>query len=86
MNTTDKTKETARLNDQFRTTFIGGKVMTTQGIEALTPDQKMTILTKVRQFDDFTEDNDPYGEHDFGAFDMPNVGKIFFKIDYYSQG
>ena len=31
---------------------------------------------------DFTEDNDPYGEHDFGSFDYKG-NKIFFKIDYY---
>lgn len=33
-------------------------------------------------FDTFTADNDPYGEHDFGAFDAGGE-KIFWKIDYY---
>ena len=33
-------------------------------------------------FEDFTPDNDPHGEHDFGAFE--HAGKrIFWKIDYY---
>ena len=27
--------------------------------------------------------NDPYNEHDFGAFSQEGVGKIFWKIDYY---
>jgi len=32
----------------------------------------------------FCHDNDPYGEHDFGAFEAD--GKtIFFKIDYYDK-
>ena len=30
----------------------------------------------------FTRDNDPYGEHDFGHFEL--VGRSFYwKIDYY---
>jgi Protein of unknown function (DUF3768) len=40
------------------------------------------ILSKVMEHDEFTDDNDPHGEHDFGAFD--HAGKlIFWKIDYY---
>ena len=40
------------------------------------------ILGKVMSFEDFTPDNDPHGEHDFGAFE--HAGKrIFWKIDYY---
>lgn len=41
------------------------------------------ILAKVMEHNEFTEDNDPHGEHDIGAFD--HVGKRFFwKIDYYN--
>jgi hypothetical protein len=42
------------------------------------------IFVKVRDFVDFTEDNDPYGEHDFGSFTVSGV-KIFWKIDYYDE-
>jgi hypothetical protein len=35
-------------------------------------------------FDAFIEDNDPHGEHDFGAFDHAGH-RIFWKIDYYDQ-
>lgn len=38
----------------------------------------------LRTFDNFTEDNDPYQEHDFGSF-KHNNDKIFFKIDYYDK-
>ncbi|MCQ2740708.1 MAG: DUF3768 domain-containing protein [Alphaproteobacteria bacterium] len=34
------------------------------------------------EFSDFNEENDPYGEHDFGSFTYKN-DKIYWKIDYY---
>lgn len=72
----------ATLNDNFRKTFTGGQVLLTAGIDFMSMDDKANILSKVRNFNDFTEDNDPYGEHDFGSFDCKG-NKIFFKIDYY---
>jgi hypothetical protein len=33
-------------------------------------------------FADFTEQNDPHGEHDFGAFEF-HGHKVFWKIDAY---
>lgn len=73
----------AGLNDLFRETFLTGRVLLTDGIRSLPDDVRQAIITKVRTFDAFTPDNDPYGEHDFGAFDQPGAGKIFWKIDYY---
>jgi Protein of unknown function (DUF3768) len=35
-------------------------------------------------YDDFCHGNDPYEEHDFGAFDAEGA-HIFFKIDYYDK-
>jgi hypothetical protein len=32
-----------------------------------------------------TKNNDPHGEHDFGAFYINGVGKISWKIDYYAD-
>ena len=43
------------------------------------------FLQKVRTFDNFTEDNDPHGEHDFGALEILGIGKIYWKIDYYAN-
>ena len=34
------------------------------------------------EFNTFTEANDPYSEHDFGAVEMDGE-RYFFKIDYY---
>jgi hypothetical protein len=73
--------ETIRdLNDQFRQTLQGGRVVVTQGIAAR--DDLAIILHRVKSFALFPEDNDPHGERDFGAFDCGN-DKIFWKIDYY---
>lgn len=41
------------------------------------------VMSVVR-FDQFTEENDPYGEYDFGAFELHRV-RLFWKIDYYSD-
>jgi hypothetical protein len=39
------------------------------------------VLERVRHFDEFTKDNDPYGEHDFGSFELAGID-YFFKIDF----
>ena len=68
------------LNDAFRQTFMGGRVVTTASLADRS--DLAQILDRVRSFDDFSEDNDPYGEHDFGAFDHAGE-RLFWKIDYY---
>jgi hypothetical protein len=73
----------AKLNDLLRTTFLTGKVIITEGVSALEPEQREAVITGVRLFDAFTEGDDPYGEHDFGAFEVEGVGTVFWKIDYY---
>jgi len=72
------------LNDNFRKTFTGGQVLLTAGIDSLPTDDVANILQFVQNFTDFTPDNDPYGEHDFGSF-IYNDNKIFWKIDYYDR-
>lgn len=72
------------LNDNLRKHLIGGKIVLTQGIEAKTYEEIAEIMLKIRNFDNFTPDNDPYNEHDFGSFDY-NGEMIYFKIDYYDK-
>jgi Protein of unknown function (DUF3768) len=72
------------LNDFFRRFFIGGKVMLTAGINALSEQQRRSIIQKVRSFSDFTEDNDPHEEHDFGVIEDDGV-RCFWKIEYFSR-
>jgi hypothetical protein len=72
------------LNDQFRQSLRGGMLVMTAGVIALGAERQLKILNAVATFDGFDEDNDPYGEHDFGA--LENQGdRLFFKIDYYDQ-
>jgi len=71
------------LNDNFRTTFVGGQVVMTAGVAELPMDVKAQVLLNVQRFDTFNADNDPHHEHDFGSFEFGGV-TYFFKIDYYS--
>ena len=71
-----------QLNDAFRTTFTGGQVMLSAGVNALHDEDKVAILVAVKTFDAFTTDNDPYGEHDFGIIRQGGL-KVFWKIDCY---
>jgi hypothetical protein len=81
-NAETKSDRIRALNDAFRRTFVGGAVMITAGVEALPLDQRRSLLQKVREFDAFSEDNDPHAEHDFGAVDEAG-GRFFWKLDLY---
>ena len=76
--------EIALQNDNFRKHLSQGTLVLTQGIRSNTKEDLEAIITQVRTFDTFDENNDPYGERDFGAFDYKGK-KIFWKIDYYDQ-
>lgn len=86
-------------NDHFRKTrYCGekylncnicknGRTMMTSGVSSLDGNLVSDIVKHVRNFEEyhvFTEDNDPYGEHDFGSFNLKGV-KIFWKIDYFDK-
>lgn len=75
----------AELNDDLRRSFCGGRVVFTRGIADLPHGTIGEIVRAVQEFDDFTEGDDPYGEHDFGAITHPITGKVFWKIDYYDR-
>ena len=75
-------KSIAELNDAFRHTLLGGRVYLTRGIAALAVSAQDGIMARVRSFDAFTPENDPYGEHDFGSFEFSG-NTIFWKIDCY---
>ena len=72
----------AKLNDDFRKSFIGGEVLLSAGIAAMSSEDKANIVSMVQNFNDFTPSNDVYGEHDFLSIDYKG-NKIFAKIDYY---
>lgn len=79
----------ATQNDRFRTEgpspALKGLLVITAGIAALPSLVQAEIVASMQRFCGFDGDNDPYGEHDFGAVDVAGAGKVFWKIDYYAD-
>ena len=76
-----------KLNDHFRQTGEGGRLMMTSGLTSLDGNLISEIVNHVRNFHlkyVFNKDNDPYGEHDFGKVKVSGV-EVFWKIDYYDK-
>ena len=80
--TATQTLKVAALNDGARQN--AANYTATRGIMALSDITISDIFVAVQEFTNFTEDNDPYGEHDFGSF-VVDSQKVFWKIDYYTQ-
>ena len=74
------TQSIALLNDQARITLTNCKLIITRGIDLLGEETVDCILNLVRRFDDFSNRNDPFGEHDFGAVEYEG-NTVFWKID-----
>lgn len=80
------TQDVARANDALRGGAIWDencRMVITQGLGA---DSTMAVkaAVAVSAFNDFNEDNDPHGEHDFGSVDVDGE-RVFFKICYYAD-
>jgi Protein of unknown function (DUF3768) len=56
----------------------------TPGVDELPDCVKAEALVQVAKFSEFTLDNDPHGEHDFGNFKLVGC-KFFWKIEYYDK-
>lgn len=81
-------EQIAKLNDLCRTAMgVAGRLIQTEGINALPSEMQSKIREQVETFYDFTADNDPYGERDFGNFTLVDETegeiRVFWKIDYY---
>lgn len=79
-----ETVKIRKMNDHLRKYGVGGQIMVTRGILSLEKPVQAQIVSAVRDFNQFTPDNDPYGEHDFGQVIVCGI-KAFWKIDYYDQ-
>jgi len=83
----------AEQNDRFRKTWgadftVPGRIVMTRGVADLGYAEQAQIMQAVQQYNDFTEDNDPYGQHDFGVFTIQSQGKplkLYWKIDLYDR-
>lgn len=78
-------------NDAFRThaAFLGKPILTgdlviTRSIANEGAEFARRAVELVRTYSDFTPDNDPHGEHDFGSFELDGE-RLFWKIDYYDR-
>ena len=86
-----KIEKIALLNDELRKKLISGelfkadskdKAYITRGASVFVNGMnRMQFLNNVALYTNFTEDNNPHGERDFGSF-MYQKEKIFWKIDY----
>jgi len=71
-----------KLNDVLRSTFTGGRVMITASVDRLPNHIRTTAIHKTKAYRNFTQENDPLDEHNFGSFEVG--GHVFYwKIDYY---
>ena len=88
---TNKTSETTdrirQLNDDLQTNMVGGEIVMSKGMSELPGDILSRVLLAVIKYDwsQADEGDDPYGEHDFGCVEDKDVGKVFWKIDYYDK-
>ena len=76
------------VNDAMRAALFtpqGGMCTVTRGVHDLPDDAKARVLLAVKNYNDFNEDNDPHGEHDFGVVELVGIPKVFWKIDYFES-
>lgn len=72
------------LNDFLRVHGRGGVILMTDGIAGLGGSLVAKVFQAVSEFDQFSEDNDPWGEHDCALVTVEGV-KVLWKIDYYDR-
>ena len=78
------TNRVRELNDELRQYLLGGGAIITPGVAALGEEAVRRLVQTLSTFDDFCHENDPYSEHDFGAFEFDGHS-VFFKIDYFDK-
>jgi Protein of unknown function (DUF3768) len=97
----EKTARIARLNDMARQAMgVACTVVATVGFRSLPDADQSCVRELIETFDAFDEDNDPYGERDFGCVyqlgdgqwttERPRASedereRVFWKFDYYDR-
>ncbi|MAX73266.1 MAG: hypothetical protein CMH66_06280 [Nioella sp.] len=80
-----RTKRIARLNDELRHGQLDqATVVVTIGVKSMGEDFPAKAGQAVVAYNGFSEENDPHGEHDFGAFEIDDQ-KLFWKIDPFDE-
>lgn len=80
----DRVGKIRGLNDRLRKLGSGGMWLATIGISSLPPEQMRAVYEAVLNFNDFTADNNPHGEHDCAIQTVGDL-KVMWKIDYYDR-
>jgi hypothetical protein len=88
------TRKVADLNDQLRKDMFTGnmlkkhnlknKLVITPGIAGLNLIDKEKVFASVKYYGNFTKNNNPWGEKDFGSFNFKKE-TFNWKIDYYDN-
>lgn len=78
-------KAIQEFNDRFRKgdATVPGTFVLTNAAQALldeTGESEKALAAVVQNFDDFTEENDPYGEHDFGKKDKQAMKIVWTRL------
>jgi hypothetical protein len=79
------TETTAQRNDRIRKNGLFSvddrhDLVVTRGVDALGQEAVMQLVRDMMAFDNFTEDMDPHGDHDFGELRSGDT-RVWFKID-----
>lgn len=77
----ERASEIAKLNDRFREMCLN--FVYTRGVMGSIKDLRGLSIA-VETHNSFSEDNDPWHEHDFGSLTFEGK-QIFWKIDYYDE-
>lgn len=77
------TAKIAELNDKVRSRMSPNWIFTNL-VRSLDGDKLNQLIQLVKQFNQFDQDNDPYGEHDFGMIPLDGT-TYYWKISYYDK-
>ena len=76
--TEEKKSAVRKLNDDFRKSFVGGRIVLTRGVvHGLSLELRREIIRAVQSYSEWESGND---QHDFGAVQILGQ-KFFWKID-----
>lgn len=79
--------EIAARNDRIRAllpmTHKDDRFVMTSGLASMGGEAIADAIRQTKAQTEFEEGNDPYGEHDFGSFELFTGDKCFWKIDDY---
>ena len=73
MSVASRSERIRELNDAFRNTLEGGRCLFTSGVSDLGIPFATAAIATVRSFDEFSPENDPYGEQVVTHFEISLV-------------